>query len=490
MYEKIRYLVDYKDEHTIRRSAIERMLVRKLLREGEKDIGMSLLRELVSAGYLPNDRVPEMMAREIQDAVDKYWILAAKIEKRWERKEKDSLSNTEASILSLAASEIDRMLFPRELDDAAAESFYKTMKTEVRWQPDILEENFRAPLYIACRRTLLGDDHPTLLYVLVSKYVPRLPKTRDIEEIKALAEAFSEAFAKARREADDPLVWRIAAAIRNRAVGFSVIREIIKKHGADSGEVFENAELLESEIKKILAEKYVKQNHAVWISGVHAAAYILLTKSIFTFLLEVPYEWYRHDSVDTFALSVNIVFHPVLLLLMVYTIQPLSTKNMSRTVAIVKAIVRPEYTGREEGVYVRTPKRRPIMAFVLGALYCVLFAGTFGAIVRVLLWLRFSAVSIALFLFFLALVSYFGLRIRHNAKKWKIYLPNENMASLLWNFFTLPIIRAGRWLSQKFASLNVFVFVMDFIIETPFQIMLGTFDSFLSFLREKEEDMY
>lgn len=494
MYEKIRYLVDYKDEHTIRRSAIERMLVRKFSREGEKNIGMPLLTELVSAEYLPNNHVPETVAEDIQGIVDKYWILCAKMEKRWTRKQEKKLSNAEESFLSLAASEIDRMLFPHELDDAAVESFYKTMKETVRWEPEIAEENFRAPLYIACRRTLLGDDPQTLLYVLVSKYVPRLEQVKDIEEITSLAAAFSAALSRARRDIGNPLVWRVSAAIRNRAVGFSIIKEIIKNHGADAEYVFESSERLESETKKILAEKYVKQNHSVWVSGVHAAVYILLTKSIFTFLLEVPYEWYWHDSVDIFALSVNIIFHPILLLLMVYTIQPLDSKNMSRTLSIVKSIVQNSgnsgFAGEKKGIYVRTPRRRPVMALVLGVLYLVLFAATFGAIIRALLWLKFSFVSIALFLFFLALVSYFGLRIRHNARKWKISLPNESTASLLWNFFTIPIIRVGRWLSQKFASLNIFVFVMDFIIETPFKIMLGTFDSFLSFLREKEEDMY
>lgn len=64
-YEKIRYLVDYKDEHTIRRSAIERILKRKFSFEGEKNVGMPLLQELVSAEYLPNNQVPETAAIKI-----------------------------------------------------------------------------------------------------------------------------------------------------------------------------------------------------------------------------------------------------------------------------------------------------------------------------------------------------------------------------------------------------------------------------------------
>lgn len=199
----------------------------------------------------------------------------------------------------------------------------------------------------------------------------------------------------------------------------------------------------------------------------------------------MPYEWYLYHSVNLFSLGVNIIFHPVLLLLMVYTIAPLDSKNMLRTLAEVRGIV---YGEEDRIAHVRTVTHKPAMSIVLGVLYAALFTATFGVIIRMLVWLHFSAVSIVLFLFFLALVSYFGLRIRHNARQWKIASPNENTASLLWNFFTIPVIHAGRWLSQKFAAINVFVFVLDVIIETPFKIMLGTFDSFLSFLKEKEED--
>ena len=94
-----------------------------------------------------------------------------------------------------------------------------------------------------------------------------------------------------------------------------------------------------------------------------------------------------------------------------------------------------------------------------------------------------------LFLMFLALVSYFGLRIRHNAQAWKVETEQQGLASLLWNLFTLPIVRAGRALSTKFSSINIFVFTMDYLIETPFKMLLKGSDAFLSFLREKKEEI-
>ncbi len=490
MYEKLRYLIDYKDEHTIRRSAIERILKRKLSLEGEEAVGTSLLRELVSAEYLPNNKISENCAPAIQSIVDKYRLLCAKADKQWswKRKKGAQISKFESVAMSLAASEIDRKLFPRELDDFVAEGFYKTSKRVIRCADAPGEGRLRAAVYVACRRSLLRDDASTLLYVLVSKYVPELQYAKNTEDIHRISSNFKKSLVLATRQIRDPLSWRIASTLRNQALGFSLVYEIIKKHGIGAEDIFERPEELEAETKKILAEKYARENQAVWRNGVRAAIYVFLTKSLLAFFLEVPYELAVYDSVDAFALGVNLIFHPILLLLLVHTIQPLGAKNMSRTLAIVRNIV--SDSEKEETLSVKSSRSSPAMAFILSVLYLILFAGTFGAITSGLSALHFSAVSIILFLFFLALVSYFGLRIRYNAARFRVLSGNENTGALLWNFFTLPIVHAGRWLGQKFAAVNVFVFVMDFIIETPFKIVLGTFDSFLSFLREKEEDLY
>ncbi|MEK7494132.1 MAG: hypothetical protein AAB630_03175, partial [Patescibacteria group bacterium] len=74
-YEKIRYLVDYKEDHAIKRSAIARVLKRKILNGQRDDLGTALLHELVSGGYLPNDKVSEDIAEHVQVIAGKYLFL-------------------------------------------------------------------------------------------------------------------------------------------------------------------------------------------------------------------------------------------------------------------------------------------------------------------------------------------------------------------------------------------------------------------------------
>ena len=102
-----------------------------------------------------------------------------------------------------------------------------------------------------------------------------------------------------------------------------------------------------------------------------------------------------------------------------------------------------------------------------------MFVISFGIILGLLKALQSNIVGTLLFLFFLTLVSYFGIRIRHKAKKWSVTSDNEGALGILWHFLTIPIIRAGGWLSKKFSSINFFAFIKDFIIETPFKFVLG-----------------
>ena len=67
LYEKIRVAIDYKDEHLLRKNAIERILTRRLSQGKIETFDVrTLVVELVRAGYLKNDTVPESVVEKIK----------------------------------------------------------------------------------------------------------------------------------------------------------------------------------------------------------------------------------------------------------------------------------------------------------------------------------------------------------------------------------------------------------------------------------------
>src|SRR3989338_3122341 len=77
-YEQIRTIVDWKEEHLMRRAAIIRKLKRRFLDleindfSQTEDIAEMLVLELIRGGHFPNDKIEESKIQETQDIIDKY----------------------------------------------------------------------------------------------------------------------------------------------------------------------------------------------------------------------------------------------------------------------------------------------------------------------------------------------------------------------------------------------------------------------------------
>jgi hypothetical protein len=271
--------------------------------------------------------------------------------------------------------------------------------------------------------------------------------------------------------------------MRNESIYFHIIRDVVQHHGAAAEQILSSPTELDNHTREFLENKYERENKRIQSSGMRAVAYLFLTKMAVAILIEVPYEFFFLGGIHYLPLSVNILFHPFLLFALTRRVGSLDESN---TEAIISGLHGVLYEGRVRSVRVRNAYTR--LTFAFATVYLVLVLVVFGALIGFLELLNFNPVSIALFLFFLALVSYFAFRIRYQARRWKI-VQNQGALSLIASVLAIPIVRTGRWLSQTFSSINIFVLIMDFIIETPFKRLLNFSNQFLAYLREKAEEL-
>ena len=145
---------------------------------------------------------------------------------------------------------------------------------------------------------------------------------------------------------------------------------------------------------------------------------------------------------------------------------------------------------KKEPFKLRKPaKRNKTLGTVFGLIYAVTFCFSFGFVVWVLDKLNFSWLSIIIFVFFLALISFFSIKVRKTAKELLIIEKKESLLSFLIDFFYMPIIEVGKWLSERFSKINVFVFVLDFIIEAPFKIFVEIAEEWTRYVKERKDDI-
>jgi riboflavin transporter FmnP len=129
------------------------------------------------------------------------------------------------------------------------------------------------------------------------------------------------------------------------------------------------------------------------------------------------------------------------------------------------------------------------MNVIFTLIYSITFFISFGLTIWFLEIIHFSWVSVIIFLFFLAFASFFIIRIRRTAKEWIVIDARENIMGFLIDFFSVPIVATGKWLSGKFARLNVFAFILDFIIEAPFKVLVEIAEQWTRYVRERKDEL-
>lgn len=481
-YEKIRYLIDYKDERHIRRSAIERIIKRRIIFEGGEGLGLSLIQELIAGRYLPNNAISERAAIDVEKIIIKYKKLESHIPAN--RREEP---RTRKILVRLMASEIEAFFYPNNEDDFVTDSFYATIKDSVKVEEFVSIPVLQIQILIACYRSLLNTDDETLFYKLWLRHLPE--NWSDFTEeavIESMGEKCVQIWSEIHNSLQNQLSYKLLPRFYNHGIYFSVIREVVRAYGAESERILSDSQALRQFAKQYLEKNYEQQYKKVRGSAVRAVFYIFLTKMLLALALEVPYQIYFLKSIEYTPIATNIIFHPVLLFFITMSVRPLDEKNTNDIVSGVNGVL----AGEDIRLIKIKVNGSGIFNTLFLFMYSVLFLIVFGAIVGSLRGWGWSIVSIFLFVCFLTLVSYFALRIRHSANKWKVAKDDDRVFTLAFNLFALPIVRAGKWLSRKFSSINLFAFILDFIIETPFKLVLHISDAFVSFLKEKQEDTY
>ncbi|MCR4263413.1 MAG: hypothetical protein NUV98_01705, partial [Candidatus Roizmanbacteria bacterium] len=163
--------------------------------------------------------------------------------------------------------------------------------------------------------------------------------------------------------------------------------------------------------------------------------------------------------------------------------------NTKRIINLINEILYfTENTGHKIVLTLHASKRRPFLTFAFSLLYLSAFVVVFGGIAWGLTALHFSIVSQMIFVFFVTVVLFFAYRIRQTGREYTI-APRESFLGPIANFFLLPILNVGKWLSNEVARFNFFIAIFDYLIEAPFKTIFEVFEEWFSFMRRQKDEI-
>jgi hypothetical protein len=481
-YEKFRNAMEYREDEVILRAAIERILRRRLLLGGNgKTAAEPLVREIIWARYLPDNRVPESAIEKVEATIDLYLALRLKIlaEHRISQMVVDEWS------YQLMSSEIENILQPNIEKETLANFMFQILKDHVQITDDT-EETRNAQVYMAVRKAFARDDIAFLRFHLFKLYFGNLTK----DTIDRIAKGFVDGHNEIEWELHYPRREKIGAYVKKRAASFFILEDILRAHKGSLLPFLADEDALQKAILEDCDARYKGIASKVKRAIIRSVLFILLTKVIFALAVEGTYERVFYGGIQWASILLNTSIPPILMIIVSLFIKTPDQENSRKILSAIKEVLYAESPRLGAPLFVTKARdtRQPILHAVFTLLRIVAFVLSFGGIVYILTRLHFNPVSQLIFVFFLAIVSFLSYRISLVANLYRVG-DRQGLTTPIVDFLFMPVVGVGQRLTHGISQINVLLFIFDFIIETPFKIIFGFFEQWFRFLHDKREEI-
>lgn len=482
-YEKLRNVIEYKEEEVVLRSAIERILSRRLILGGKgRQLAEPLIRELVWAKYLPHTNIPDQLIDKVTEKIECYEVLEQKIKKTLKK------NKTEASkwLFQILTGEIENVISPSKDREILSNFIFQIFKEEVQIKNEELETR-DAQVFIATKRAFDKHDLPLLRYDLFIQYFGYLTQ-KNTDKVASNFETF---FEEANKQLTYPLRDTIHSYIKNRLPPFLILEEFFRSHKGEIRQTMQDPDRFNSDVNKIITKRYNQISQKVSTAIKRSVTFIFITKATIALSIEVAIENYLYGSVYWIAIIINVISSPFLMILSTLFIRTPDKNNTNLILEDMNKILYSDNPNLAKKLILdKNAHRLPVvLAVIYGFLWILSLVIGVGTIALILSFFNFTVVSILIFIFFLIIVSFMSYRIYRISQTYTIKKVGGGIRSLIFDFFFIPLILLGKNISQGASQLNVLLFIFDYLIETPFKEMFNFLEQWLFFLRRQRDTL-
>ena len=478
-YEKLRNTLDYQEEHLFLKNAIKRILKRKNI-INIQDKPKRLMHELVWARYFPNDTLPQSTIEEIAGFLRKYDFLKSSTTSRLKPREVSSIVD------GFAACEIEEYLKPPEERELYLD-FVRSLFIE---RVQIPEEEMdlatqRIQLDISLEKLLFKADLEQLRFHLIRNYEKHWPEITK-EEAEKIATNFDEILDGIDYQIGLNRNSKIFRYAKRFIPPFVILWQVISENKTGARKILSSRSTLQEFALRLIATKNKNIYRKVLKALGRGILFVLLTRVVLAFIIEVPYETKILGSINYTALAANIATPPIIMTIAGLFVRVPGPKNTGAILRMLEQIVFDNVLQIRDLTTLKTKKIKGYILF--NTVYTILSLAIIGLVVWLLVYFHFNIVSIALFFIFVSIVSFLAFRIRATAKELEVRSSEEGLITGVFSFILLPFVVIGKFLSDKWSEYNFTLLFWDIIVESPFKTLISLFESWLAFVREKRED--
>lgn len=482
-YEKFRNAMDYREDEVILRASIDRILKRHLFfGSNESSIAHSLVRELLWARYFPSLGIQESLVTKVAETIELY----LKLQDLISRRHKLSKNILNEWIMQLMSSEIAYTLRPNKEKELMGNFMFHIIKDSIILVDDS-EEDRDVQTFIAVHRAFSKDDLALLRFHLFYQLFGKLTQ----KNLDKVADNFIEGYKKINQQLNYPHKDRIYSYTRKRTVPFLILEELFRKNRGQVRSLVANEDQLKSLIIRTCSEKYEGIIKKVQRALIRSVIFLIVTKAVFALALEGTFENIVYGQIHWSSMAINIVFPPLLMIIAAFFIKTPDRENSQRIAQRIKSLLIDPQNAFKNQLILRknTGQYAPYLYLIFIFLWFTTLILATVAIAAILTELGFNPLSQIIFLFFLAIISFLSYRINQTAHMYYFGEEKQNLKTVLFDFLFMPFIQIGKKLTVGISKVNLFLFVFDFIIETPFKVIFAFFEEWFLYLRAQREKL-
>lgn len=463
-YEQLRNAAEYTEEHLLLQRAAGRFYRRAFLSRDHKVVaqtGEELITELTLAGYLQNDAVTVQTIGQINELAVKYHDAHNKFKKdQW--------------TLQVLAVEVERLLNEDLKRDVfiqfSYEHFLNTIDRQKLLGRDVPE--FEVALFVAVHRALLKSDPATIRTALLHRYQQQPDSSAFVQTNKMIDGVL-----------ESPITDKVYHFVSRRGAALRILWRLIDEH-EDAPRLLASREQFLSAYETQIENEYSRINSRINKGIIKSVIFLIITKVLIGMAVEVPYDYLISGAVILLPLVINLLFPPVYMVLLRFTLRLPGSSNADTLTDIVDQLL----YGNEKIVEASYRAGRGFgLAFNIA--YAAFFVLIFGGVALWLITLGFSAVHLLVFFTFLSTASFLGFRLSRQIRELEAMESRQDGITMIRDFLYIPFVVVGRWMSEKYAKVNLVAMMLDMVIELPLKTVLHLVRQWGAFIASKKDEL-
>jgi len=499
-YEKIRKVIDWKDDNVLRRSAIERILKRILFPKlagfsinnfNSDYLAEMITMELIRGGHLPNHTISKEHTATASGALRKYLYFLEYVtnERSFKVKQK---SNLTTFILEIAACEIEEILTNPFKEKGVTKAMAEILSERISILPEKSlnpKEKLRL-IKISTQRILYDLDDNYIIYQLLKETYPywQEPSDGQIEELSKMVFSW---WKNGYEKINSPINRKFDTVAEKIDTVFMLLDDVlekIKNKPKEIPEIFENKE----EIQKLMTEAYEARYKTLKKRLAHLAVFstlsVFLSNWVTFYIIEVPMAKIFYEGFNLFAAISDFLIPTFVMFFLIIIIKPPRKENLQKVINFSLGLIYKD-EGRENYQIRIDDKKHKLFNFFMTIMYIITTWIVFSGIAYVFYIAQLPITSVIFDTFTIALTVFAAVVVRNQSRELNVD-EDRNFQDFFLDIITLPIAKVGSVLAKKWKEYNVVAIFFNFVIETPLAAILDFIQGWSEYLKERKSELH